>query len=431
MATFLIAAALLVAATLLVLLRPWRRAAQAAESTARDANTAVYRDQLAELDRDLAAGTIQAADHEQARGELQKRLLADAEVAEPAIAPRSSGRGTMVALAVALPLLASGIYAWRGNPAALNPPAPPTQRGEVTQQQIEQMIAALAARVEKNPDDPKAWMVLARSYRAMGRPADSAKAFEHVGAEMLDRDPVLLTEYADVLATTANGDLQGKPLKLVQQALAIDPNNAMALSMSATAAYQRQDMKTAAAQWQQLLPMLPPESDYAKFIVQTLGEIRGGTAGAAASAPVASAARASAPAATAASAGTTAPTAANKPAAGTATSVSGRVTLSPALASKVQPGDTVFVFARAPQGPRMPLAVKRGLVSDLPMDFVLDDSTAMSPQFKLSSVPEVRIEVRVSRNGSATPAAGDLIGQGPVVKPGATGVAVQIDQIRP
>jgi len=425
MATFLIAAALLVAATLLVLLRPWRRAAQAAESTARDANTAVYRDQLAELDRDLAAGTIQAADHEQARGELQKRLLADAEVAEPAIAPRSSGRGTMVALAVALPLLATGLYAWRGNPAALNPPAPPAQRGEVTQQQIEQMIAALAARVEKNPDDPKAWMVLARSYRAMGRPADSAKAFEHVGAEMLDRDPVLLTEYADVLATVANGDLQGKPLKLVQQALAIDPNNAMALSMSATAAYQRQDMKTAAAQWQQLLPMLPPESDYAKFIVQTLAEIRGGTAGAAASAPVASAARASAPAPT------TAATAANKPAAGTAASVSGRVTLSPSLASKVQPGDTVFVFARAPQGPRMPLAVKRGLVSDLPMDFVLDDSTAMSPQFKLSSVPEVRIEVRVSRNGSATPSAGDLIGQGPVVKPGATGVAVQIDQVRP
>lgn len=425
MATFLIAAALLVAATLLVLLRPWRRAAQAAESTAREANTAVYRDQLAELDRDLAAGTIQAADHEQARGELQKRLLADAGAAEPAIAPRSSGRGTMVALAVALPLLATGIYAWRGNPAALNPPAPPAQRGEVTQQQIEQMIAALAARVEKNPDDPKAWMVLARSYRAMGRPADSAKAFEHVGAEMLDRDPVLLTEYADVLATVANGDLQGKPLKLVQQALAIDPNNAMALSMSATAAYQRQDMKTAAAQWQQLLPMLPPESDYAKFIVQTLAEIRGGTAGAAASAPVASTARASAPAPT------TAATAANKPAAGTAASVSGRVTLSPSLASKVQPGDTVFVFARAPQGPRMPLAVKRGLVSDLPMDFVLDDSTAMSPQFKLSSVPEVRIEVRVSRNGSATPSAGDLIGQGPVVKPGATGVAVQIDQIRP
>ena len=424
MATFLIAAALLVAATLLVLLRPWRRAAQAAESTARDANTAVYRDQLAELDRDLAAGTIGPADHEQARGELQKRLLADAGVAEPVIAPRASGRSTVVALALALPVLAAGLYAWRGNPAALNPPPPPAQRGDVTQQQIEQMIATIEARVAKNPDDSKAWMVLARSYRAMGRPADSAKAFGHVGPEMLDRDPVMLTEYADVLATVANGDLQGKPLKLVQQALAVDPNNAMALSMSATAAYQRQDMKTATAQWQQLLPMLPPESDYAKFIVQTLAEIRGGTAGAAAgaaSAPVATAARASSPSTSVAT----------KPSAGAATSVSGRVTLSPALASKVQLGDTVFVFARAPQGPRMPLAVKRGLVSDLPMDFVLDDSTAMSPEFKLSSVPEVRIEVRVSRNGSATPSAGDLIGQGPVVKPGATGVAVQIDQIRP
>ena len=419
MATFLIAAALLVAATLLVLLRPWRRAAQAArrdDLTARDANTAVYRDQLAEIDRDLAAGTLLPTDHEQARSELQKRLLADAGAAEPAMAPLTSGRGTMIALAIALPVLAAGLYAWRGTPSALVPPA--AQHSDVTQQQIEQMLATVVARVEKNPNDSKAWMVLARSYRAMGRLAESANAFEKMGRETLDRDPVLLTEYADVLANLAKGDLQGRPLKLVEQALALDPNHAMALSMSATAAYQRQDFKTAAAQWQQLLPMLPPESDYAKWVVQTLAELR---AGGAASAPVAAAARASSPA-----------TASAKPAAtAAATAVSGRVTLSPALASKVQPGDTVFVFARAVQGPRMPLAVKRGLVSDLPMDFVLDDSTAMSPEFKLSSMAEVRVEVRVSRSGSATPSAGDLIGQGPVVKPGATGVAVQIDQIRP
>jgi cytochrome c-type biogenesis protein CcmH len=420
MATFLIAAALLVAATLLVLLRPWRRAAQAArrdDLTARDANTAVYRDQLAEIDRDLAAGTLLPTDHEQARSELQKRLLADAGAAEPAMAPLTSGRGTMIALAIALPVLAAGLYAWRGTPSALVPPA--AQHSDVTQQQIEQMLATVVARVEKNPNDSKAWMVLARSYRAMGRLAESANAFEKMGRETLDRDPVLLTEYADVLANLAKGDLQGRPLKLVEQALALDPNHAMALSMSATAAYQRQDFKTAAAQWQQLLPMLPPESDYAKWVVQTLAELRAG--GGAASAPVAAAARASSPA-----------TASAKPdATAAATAVSGRVTLSPALASKVQPGDTVFVFARAVQGPRMPLAVKRGLVSDLPMDFVLDDSTAMSPEFKLSSMAEVRVEVRVSRSGSATPSAGDLIGQGPVVKPGATGVAVQIDQIRP
>lgn len=421
MATFLIAAALLVAATLLVLLRPWRRAAQAAESTARDANTAVYRDQLAEIDRDLAAGTLAPADHEQARSELQKRLLADAGAAEPAIAPVASGRSTLITLAVALPLLAAAIYAWRGNPSALVPPVP---QQEVTQQKIDEMLAAVVARIEKNPNDSKAWMVLARSYRAMGRLAESANAFDKMGPEMLGSDPVLLTEYADVLANQANGDLQGKPLKLVEQALALDPNHAMALSMSATAAYQRQDFKVATAQWEKLLPMLPPESDYAKWVVQTLAQLRAG--GGAASAPVAAVARASSPATAATTATATKPAAA-----ATTASVAGRVTLSPALASKVQPGDTVFVFARAVQGPRMPLAVKRGLVSDLPMDFVLDDSSAMSPQFKLSSVPEVRIEVRVSRNGSATPSAGDLIGQGPVVKPGATGVAVQIDQIRP
>ena len=387
MATFLIAAAVLVIATLLVLLRPWRRAAtaaSAAESTAREANTAVYRDQLAEIDRDLAAGTLNPADHDQARSELQKRLLADAGAVEAAVAPAASGRGTLVGLSIGVPVLAAAMYAWLGNPAALNPPPPPPQRGEVTQQQVEKMVSDLAERMKKNPGDSKGWMVLARSYRAMGRFAESSEAFGHVGSEMLDRDPVLLTEYADVLASTADGKLQGKPTQLVQQALALDPNNAMGLSLSATAAFQRKDFKTADAQWTQLLAMLPPESDYAKWIVKTLAEMKGGPAGAGASV-------AAAPAASSTAAATQAP-----PAAANGSAVSGRVTLAPALASQVQPGDTVFVFARAPQGPRMPLAVKRGRASDLPMDFVLDDSTAMSPDFKISSAPEVRIEVRVS-----------------------------------
>jgi cytochrome c-type biogenesis protein CcmH len=111
--------------------------------------------------------------------------------------------------------------------------------------------------------------------------------------------------------------------------------------------------------------------------------------------------------------------------------ISGRVSLAPALADKVQPTDTVFVFARNPQGSRMPLAVQRAKVADLPLNFKLDDSMAMSPEAKLSSAAEVRIEVRISRSGSATPGAGDLVGVGPLVKPGASQVAVQIDQVRP
>jgi cytochrome c-type biogenesis protein CcmH len=97
----------------------------------------------------------------------------------------------------------------------------------------------------------------------------------------------------------------------------------------------------------------------------------------------------------------------------------------------VQPTDTVFVFARAPQGSRMPLAVQRVRVSDLPFDFKLDDSMAMSPESKISGAAEVRIEARISKNGSATPGPGDLIGAGPVVKPGASKVDVVIDQVRP
>jgi len=408
MGVFVLAAAVLVAATLLLLLRPWRKAPKADAATTREINAGVYRDQLLELDRDLTAGTLSPTDHEQARAELQRRLLDDAALAEtPAAAPFGMRR-TALALVLVLPLATAGLYTWLGSPAALDARA----TRSVTQQDVEKMVSDLADRVAKNPSDTKGWIVLARSYRAMNRLPQSEDAFNHIG-DTLYQDATLLAEYADVLATRAMGNFNGKPMEMVTRALQVDPEHPMALSLAATAAYNRSDFAQAVVHWEHLLRIVPAESDDAKWLSEAVAKTRAQMGSPAASQAVVAAADKKT---------------ANASVGGM--SISGRVSLAPALASKVAPTDTVFIFARSPQGPRMPLAVQRVHVADLPFDFKLDDSMAMSPEFKISGAAEVRIEARISKNGSATPGPGDLIGVGPVVKPGTSKVTLQIDQVR-
>ncbi|HEX3142305.1 MAG TPA: c-type cytochrome biogenesis protein CcmI [Rhizobacter sp.] len=415
MSGFVLAAAVLVAVTLLLLLRPWQRSRGAERASTGEINAGVYRDQLQELDRDLAAGVISAPDHEQARTELQRRLLDDTGgPADGAAAAAPHGmRHTAWALAVVVPLATAGLYAWLGSPAALTPFATHAP----TQQDVEQMVAKLAARMEKNPGDTKGWTVLARSYRAMGRLPEAEAAYNRLG-DALYQDATLLAEYGDVLATRAMGNFDGKPIEIVEKALKLDPENPMAISLAATAAYNRNDFTGAVAHWEHLLTLVPADSDDARWLTEAVAKTR---------------TQMGVPGATTAAPATTAAATAEKkpaPAAGN-TAITGRLTLSPELAAKTQPTDMVFVFARNPQGSRMPLAVLRARVSDLPLDFKLDDSMAMSPEFKLSSAAEVRVEARISKTGSATPGPGDLIGVGPVVKPGTSQVVLQIDQIRP
>jgi len=192
--------------------------------------------------------------------------------------------------------------------------------------------------------------------------------------------------------------------------------------IAATAAYKRRDLPAAAGYWQRLLRQLPAESDDARFIVKTLGEI---------GAPVAAVVQAG-PAASVPAQSTALASSLPEPPAQVASSraISGVVSLAASLKAGARPDDTVFVFARATDGSRMPLAVQRARVADLPLTFRLDDSMAMSPQAKLSDAKAVRIEARVSRQGSANPAAGDLIGASESVAPGAERVALTIDRVR-
>jgi cytochrome c-type biogenesis protein CcmH len=414
MLPFILAATALVTVTLLLLLRPWRRSAtDSAIVDARELAARICREQLAELDRDMAAGTLRADDHAQASTELQRRLLEDADVPSHRAAAQPTGTGrTSWILALALPPLAAALYTGLGNPAALAPqarPAAPTASTDVSAAQVDQMLADLAARAEKDPGNSRGWAMLARSYRLLGRLPESARAFERMGADV-ERSPALLVEYADVLGAMANGNLEGRPLQLVKRALELDPGHVPALSLYATAALHRQDTALALSTWERALALAPPGSEDAKWLAQVLADTRGASG----TPPVvATTASAAAPSSTL-----------------EATAITGQVSLAPALAAQVQPGDTLFVYARPVDG-RMPLAVLRTQASALPLAFTLDDSLAMSPVARLSGAARVRVDARISRSGNAMPAPGDLVAEGEMVATGTRGLSLQIDRVRP
>jgi cytochrome c-type biogenesis protein CcmH len=236
-------------------------------------NTAIHRDQLAALEADLVRGVISQQDFEATRDELQLRLLDDTESfeASPVTVSNSfwSGKRTALALGLSVPVLATGLYLQLGTPAAVDPVA----TAKVGDQQIRQMIDTLAERLKANPDNPKGWAMLARSYKAVERFDDAAQAFEKAG-DLVNKEPDLLVDYADVLAVKSNGNLEGKPMELVNKALAINPDHLMGLMIKGVAAYRRSDFKQAITQWEKLLTLLEPGSPDAQQIEADIADAR-------------------------------------------------------------------------------------------------------------------------------------------------------------
>jgi cytochrome c-type biogenesis protein CcmH len=271
MTGFLVAAAILVVLTLLLLLPPLlRQRTPGAEASRTALNAAIYRDELAELERDFASGSLSRADYEESRRELQRRLLEDAGGDAAGVKARPA-RKSALALGLALPIAAVLLYFTLGNVPALAPES--AQPPKVTAKEIEDMVARLAARLEQNPDDPKGWVMLARSYKAMGRYEESIRAFDKAG-RIVEEDPNLLTDYAEALALATGGSLRGRPSELVARALELDPAFPDALVLAGTAAYEREDYATAAAHWERLLKQLPPDSEDARSLSDSIEKAR-------------------------------------------------------------------------------------------------------------------------------------------------------------
>jgi cytochrome c-type biogenesis protein CcmH len=408
-------AALLVAATLGVLLWPLLRRSLHRDALDPDAAAiAVFRDQKRALDAEYAAGTITVEERDAAAGEITRRVAEEAIHAPRTQSARPSLRAWVLALALVaiVPGAAFLLYQRLGNPAATTVAAIGAGH-EVSNQQIVAMVDALAQKLKQRPDDAEGWVLLARSYRALERFAESAEAYAH--AETLVRDdPDLLADYADVLAMSQGKRLAGKPAALIQRALAIDPGHKKALALAATVALEAHDYAASLGYWRRLATHLTPGSDEARQIADVIAEVeavqREGK-GPASGVRQTQQAQASPPASV-------------QPGA-----ISGRVDLAPAFASKVALNDTVFIYAHASEGTRMPLALLRIPARELPKTFSLDDSMSMAPGVKLSAVPAVIVEARISKTGSAAPQPGDLFGRSTATKPGATGVNITIDQM--
>ena len=407
-----IAAVLLLLAMWLVagrLLRgPSRQTAPAGAS-----NLSLLKAQLAQIDGELAAGSLGAEQHAVARAEIERRVL-DEEGRSAAPLRQGSPRGTLALLVLAVPVLALALYALLGNPQALS--LQPQAAAEPTPQEMEEMVERLAERMEQQPPgqaaDVQGWVVLGRTYAALQRFEKAQHAFGKA-LQIAPGDAQVLADQADVTAMLQSGSLQGEPSKLIDRALQTDPGNLKALALAGSAAFERKDYAAAIAHWSRARQIGPPDGEFAQGLERGIADARA-AAGPAAAQPAAPAGMAAAASTPAAAGG----------------GLSGRISLAPSLAAKVAPGDTLFIFARAAEGPRIPLAIMRRSAAELPLDFKLDDSMAMSPELKLSKFGQVVVGARISRSGDAMPASGDLEGSSGVLGNSARGVELVIDKVR-
>lgn len=387
------------------------------------------KNQLLQLRELHAEGVINTDQFDTARLALERRIVdalllptADLPAHNSAVRGKSDrpafNRTMPVVLAGFVLLIAAIGYAWKGMPAQLiSGPAvivgantgDSTSPHSTSSDQIAAMADKLATRMESNPNDAEGWAMLARSYSVLGRYKDAEGAYRKATGLRQD-DAALWTDYADALAMNQGGRLQGEPIGFVRKALKLDASNIKALSLAGTYAYDQKQYAEAVKYWEQVVQKGNADDPIVKQSVSVLDEARslaGMPAKSVGVSPVGS-----------------------QSSALVGASVAGMIKLDPQIANLVSPTDTVFVFARSTDpAQRMPLAILKKQVQDLPLRFTLDDSLAMSPGHGLSSQKTVVVSARISKSGNAMPQAGDYAVQSKAVSLGAKDVELEIREL--
>ena len=424
MIEFWIGVALLVLIALWFIVRPLLKPRPSADVLRSQENITFYRDQLSDLEDELKSGAVTAEQYEGTKREIETRLLDDVDLNERSAAAARPARATAFSLLALIPLGAFAIYLVVGAPLALDPRflAENDPAHAVDRKELEAMVERLAEKLKQEPDNLEGWLMLARSYKHFGRFEEAARAYGRVVARV-EPDANLLADYADVLAMAQGQKLQGEPEKLIAKALQLDPKHLKALALAGSAEFEKKNYAKAAEYWQRMLPLVPGDSEQAKAINANVAEARSLAGLSTAKAEIARAPRTG-----------DGPKSEVAPAPRTADGqsqaqgrVSGVVKLSPELASKVAPTDSVLVYARPASGSRMPLAVVRKQARDLPLTFTLDDTNAMTPEMTLSKHDQVVILARVSKKPGSSAQPGDLEGVSTPVRNTASNVNVVID----
>ncbi|KZC19946.1 MULTISPECIES: tetratricopeptide repeat protein [Rhodanobacter] len=321
---------------------------------------------------------------------------------------RQSGRPRSVfavalLIALALPLGTGALYLLVGTPAALN-----GVTAEASSPiSMQQALTELRAHLKQQPDDLQGWMLLAQTSSALRQPAEARDAFDQV-LRLAPNNAEAMVGWAENDSMTRSDHLiEGRALELLKRAVQLHPDSQRGLWLLGISDFQRGAYREAAATWRLLQPQLAPGSNVAKAVAEQIAVADARAGGAPADAS--SAAAAAAPQ-------------------GAALQV--QVTLAPALKDKLAPGDALFVYARAPDGPPMPLAVARLDPAQLPTTVTLSDAMAMAPAYRLSSVQRVFVGARISHSGQPVAQPGDLEGDaGVVAVDSKTPVRISIDKV--
>ncbi|MGD8842739.1 MAG: c-type cytochrome biogenesis protein CcmI [Gammaproteobacteria bacterium] len=400
MSVFWLLAVSMVVIALLFIMPPLLRKPRVVGAESNAVNIRVIKDQIVELQADLASGKLDEAAFAEARRDLERELLNDIDgPAVQATAPVEAGKGRWLGLVLVLlvPAMAIVIYQQIGAEGAIER-IEAAQSGVRTaspvrqRHSIEEMVAKLAQRMQQDPGNLEGWMLLGRSYASMHRLDDAADAYRHA-MQIAPDNPDVLSSYADVLVGVNDGRFTDQVEQMLDRAVAANPQHIKSRWLRGHGKFSRADYSGAVDDWLIAMAGLPAGDENRAIIEGQIREARrrlgqpmddivatGGT-----------------------DAGTPA-------AGGSSASVQLEVSLDPALKDKAAPGDTVFIFARAAQGPPMPLAVVRKRVADLPVKVTLDDSQAMSPAMTLSKFGQVTVGARISKSGQAMPSSGDLQG---------------------
>ena len=395
---FLLIVSVLILIAFLLILPPLWRKQTVQEADLDQRNIAIAQHRLAELKENRLSGGLSQEQYEEQLADLEQALSDDLEIKSHVTAAQSQGRWVIYVLALGIPLLAGSLYFTLGNYQAISHSAEMSVDPEALKlEEINKMVGGLAEKMKANPDDAKGWLMLGRSYKALDQFPKAVDAFANAYRLLGDQAEVMLL-YADAIAYANDKNLAGKPTELVFKALALEPDNMNALWLGGMAKAQQGDPAAAIKLWKKLETLLPPNSEPLQEIQDLLAKIESTDAinRVATDAKIESR--------DAINRVSTQP--ANVP--GIALEV--QVSLAPELQKATSPDDTVFVYAQALSGPKMPLAIVRKQVSDLPLSVSLNDTMAMMPTMKLSNFSQVKLLARISKSGNAMSQPGDLIG---------------------
>lgn len=329
----------------------------------------------------------------------KRAALGDVPAASPRAARSRAGVAVALTAAVLLPAAAILLYLAVGTPQALDPAGPVARANGGTGEHagsLEASIAQLAAKMKQDPGNAEGWALLGRAYTSTQRFAEARDALKRAH-ELVPNDADLMADYAEALVLSGSDRrVEGEALALVEQAIKTNPQNQKGLWLAGIADSQAGKYDEAVKKWNTLLAQLEPGSETAASVRDQIAQtqaMRDGKAPPASNPPASAAETEAGP---------------NAESSGAGPRISVRVALDPALKDRVAPGDTLFVFAKAANGPPMPLAIARLTAADLPASVTLTDAMSMAPNMKISTFPQIIVGARISKSGQAIAQSGDL-----------------------